>query len=124
MKLIGSILSVLILFVTILYSQDCDAADKELNAVYKQILVKYKSDTLFISMLKKTQNLWIKYRDAHIQTHFPLDKGETTQEKYGSIYKQCECFDIEVLTRERIILLRHWLDEAEEGDVCSGSVRN
>ena len=116
--------SYILLYTTVIYSQDCKSADQELNIVYKQILNKYASDTLFLSKLKRAQLAWIKYRDAHVQAHFPLDKGENAQEKYGTVYNQCECFDIEMLTRERIKYLQRWIEGSEEGDVCRGSVRN
>ena len=38
-------------------------ADRELNEVYDQILLAYAEDEIFISNLKKAQNLWIQFRD-------------------------------------------------------------
>ena len=34
-------------------------ADKELNEMYDKILIAYAEDEIFISNLKKAQNLWI-----------------------------------------------------------------
>ena len=39
-------------------------SDKQLDSVYKRILKEYKSDTLFIKNLRKSQRLWIQFRDA------------------------------------------------------------
>jgi uncharacterized protein YecT (DUF1311 family) len=50
-----------------------DKADKELNNVYKKILEKYKSDTLFIKNLKISQRIWITFRDAELNMKFPDD---------------------------------------------------
>ncbi|MGS0747315.1 lysozyme inhibitor LprI family protein [Halpernia sp. GG3] len=63
-----------------------DKVDKELNTVYKKILKKYSSDTLFIGKLKISQNYWIKFRDAEVEARFP---AENKQVEYGTIYTIC-----------------------------------
>ncbi len=35
-------------------------SDNELNKVYQKILTEYKSDSIFINRLKKTQKIWPK----------------------------------------------------------------
>jgi uncharacterized protein YecT (DUF1311 family) len=113
----------MLVFVSFLFAQQCKNTDQELNDVYNLILTKYKSDTLFISKLKTAQRAWIKYRDAHIESHFPLNAKSDPFVNYGSMYSTCICFDLETMTRERIKHLKVWLDGYEEGDVCQGSVK-
>ncbi len=57
-------------------------ADKELNAVYQKIVLKYKDDLVFITGLKAAQRLWIQFRDAELKMKYPpLEQGY-----YGSVY--------------------------------------
>jgi uncharacterized protein YecT (DUF1311 family) len=93
-------------------------ADAELNKVYKQILIQYKTDTLFVNNLKDSQRIWIKFRDAELMMKYP----EREQGYYGSIQPVCVANYLEKLTRERIKTLNTWLIGVEEGDVCSGSI--
>lgn len=94
-------------------------ADKELNDIYKRILVDYRSDTIFIKNLKASQRLWIMFRDAELKVKFP----DPDIQNYGSIYPFCVSKYLEQLTRERIQTLRQWIDGIEEGDECIGSVK-
>jgi len=96
-----------------------DATDKELNQVYNSILKEYKSDTVFIKNLKKSQKLWIQFRDSEMQVKYPSREPGY----YGSVHPMCWSMYKEELTRERIKKLKIWLDGIEEGDVCSGSVK-
>ena len=52
-------------------AEDRAAADKELNDVYKKILIEYKDETLFLEKLKIAQRVWIKLRDAEIEAMYP-----------------------------------------------------
>jgi uncharacterized protein YecT (DUF1311 family) len=94
-------------------------ADAELNLVYKEVLEKYKSDSKFIAKFRDAQRAWLKYRDAEFEAKFP-HADETRY--YGSVFPMCASQYRARLTRERIIKLREWLNGAEEGDVCAGSV--
>jgi hypothetical protein len=42
---------------------------------------------------------------------------------YGSVHPMCWSLYKEELTRERLNVLKTWLDGTEEGDVCSGTVK-
>jgi len=94
-------------------------ADKELNDIYKQILVEYKSDTVFIMNLKESQRLWIMFRDSELKVKYP----DREPGYYGSFYQYCINSYLEQLTRERVKTLRIWIEGTEEGDVCNGSVK-
>ena len=93
--------------------------DKELNLIYKQVLKKYSSDTLFIKKLKISQNYWIKFRDAEIEARFP---EEDKQLNYGTVYPMCVNAFAEEKTKIRIKELKVWLYGEDDGNVCSGSV--
>lgn len=95
-------------------------ADSELNTVYKKVLSEYKSDKEFLQKLKKAQQAWIAYRDAHIESRYPAaDK----QAEYGTMYVTCLCEIQKELTVQRTDMLKLWLDGVKEGETCSGSVR-
>ena len=92
--------------------------DTELNGVYKKILDKYKSDTLFIKNLKISQRIWISFRDAELNTKFP-DYGPYL---YGSMHPMCVAGYLEELTKDRLKTLRKWLEGRIQGDGCNGSI--
>jgi uncharacterized protein YecT (DUF1311 family) len=94
-------------------------ADKELNALYQKIVLKYKDDPVFIASLKAAQRLWIQFRDAELKMKYPPRE----QGHYGSVYPMCYSACKEELTRQRIKTLQQWLEGVEEGDVCAGSVK-
>ena len=93
-------------------------SDNELNQVYKKVSLKYKSDTAFISALKKTQRLWISFRDAELEMKFPADNKRL---EYGSVYPMCVSLFLKDFTDKRTERLRDWLIGGEDGEVCQGS---
>ena len=95
-------------------------ADIELNNVYQKILTEYKSDSIFIDRFKKTQRIWISYRDAELEMKFP---AKNKRGQYGSVYPMCFSYFLKELTEERTEKLKVWLIGIEEGDVCTGSVK-
>lgn len=97
-----------------------EQADRELNAVYQQILREYKSDPTFITRMKAAQRLWIQWRDAEMKAIFPA-KDERLE--YGSVFPMCYSVQLTDLTKERTKKLRVWIEGIPEGDVCGGSVR-
>ena len=93
-------------------------ADKKLNEVYQAILKEYKSDTEFIKNLRASQRIWITFRDAEVKVKFP----DREDGYYGSIHPLCISAYLEELTLDRISILTRWINGAEEGDGCSGSI--
>lgn len=93
-------------------------ADKELNAVYQQILKEYADDKDFIESLKSSQRLWVTFRDAEMKMKYPHPR-----EYYGSVFPMCWNNYMAELTQERTKKLRIWLAGIEEGDVCGGSLK-
>lgn len=100
-----------------------EQADRILNETYLSVRKSYAHDALFLAKLQKAQRAWLAYRDAQIEAHYPLAKGESSLHKYGSIHPMCYSGLKTQLTQERTAYLKQWLDGAQEGDVCSGSIR-
>lgn len=99
--------------------KDFKNADAELNKVYQQIRMKYKTDTVFLKNLKTSQHIWIEFRDAEVKTKFP----ERFQGYYGSVHPMCVSMYLEELTKTRTKVLQNWLNGYKEGDDCNGSVK-
>lgn len=95
-------------------------SDAEMNAVYRQVLNNYNSDAVFIAKFKAAQRAWVAFRDAHLESLYP---EPNKLQAYGSVNPVCRCGVLSELTAERTKQLKQWLNGAEEGDVCSGSVR-
>ena len=99
-------------------SRDFQAADRELNRIYWEILQRYRNHLRFIQALKKAQKAWITMRDAQIEMAYPgyLEHPE----EYGSVLPMCIANLKASLTEERIKFLKQWLNpKQEEGDVCA-----
>lgn len=93
-------------------------AENEINKIYKEIVEKYKSDTLFIKNLKASERIWIQFRDAEVKMKFPSNEPFV---EYGSMYPLCYYGYMELLTRERIKKLSEWLSKSNQEDGCMGS---
>ena len=100
-------------------AKSLEKKDKELNEVYKKILVKYKEDTLFIKNLKIAQRLWVQFRDAQMDMKYP----EREPGYYGTIQPLCWYSYKEELTDDRITVLKEWIDGIKEHG-CDGSVQS
>ncbi|MEV8520017.1 lysozyme inhibitor LprI family protein [Dyella marensis] len=103
---------------------DFAKADAELNGVWKNILARYKDQPLFLDKLKASQRLWLQFRDAELEALYPVAKGQDERREYGSMYPTCYSGAKARLTRQRTEQLKAWLDGAQEGDTCSGSIKN
>ncbi|AXY78799.1 DUF1311 domain-containing protein [Paraflavitalea soli] len=95
------------------------AADKELNATYQQILKDYSKDPVFIANFKKAQKLWVQFRDAEMKAKYP----DREPGYYGSVQPMCWSMYLTELTIERTTKLKVWTTGIEEGDVCAGTVK-
>jgi uncharacterized protein YecT (DUF1311 family) len=95
-------------------------ADALLNKNYNQILKQYRKDAAFLRKLKIAQRAWVAYRNAQVEALYPEPDKRTA---YGSIYPTCRCLALAKVTTLRAEDLRRWIDGAEEGDTCSGSIK-
>jgi uncharacterized protein YecT (DUF1311 family) len=90
-------------------------ADAELNAVYRQLISTYKSDSEFVTKLRLAQASWLKFRDADLASlYYKKDKLA----EYGSVYPMCKSMVLTNLTVERTKELKAMLNP-EEGDTCA-----
>lgn len=96
------------------------AADREMNHVYAQVLAKYAGDARFIAHFKAAQRAWLAYRDAEVAARYPAADPAAA---YGSVYPMCVDDLKTELTMQRIEALQRWRDGTHEGDVCAGSVQ-
>ncbi len=76
-----------------------DAADKQLNTVYKQLLKSYSDSPNTLKELKASEKAWIIYRDAEA-------KFECSQSEGGSIYPMEYSEAMTTLTLDRIKQLK------------------
>ncbi len=103
--------------------REFEKADKELNRLYQAILTEYADDKLFIEKFKAAQRAWIRFRDSEMEALFPVqNKNEVYN--YGGVYPMCCSIWMENLTQDRIEQLKKWSGKIDEGDVCSGSIKN
>lgn len=93
--------------------------DNKLNEVYQKILREYKTDTIFIENLKRTQRIWLNFRDAELEMKFP----DYPNKNYGTIHPTCRAFYLMELTEKRTETLIEWLNGIEGLDACNGSVK-
>lgn len=98
---------------------DLAEAKKEMGDAYNEVLKRYAGDTAFIAKLKAAQAAWYAYFDAEMAALYPDPRGVAA---YGSTYPSCNDTAASYLIDRRTQELRRWLDGAEEGDVCAGSI--
>ena len=84
-------------------------SDAELNALYKQIEQRLKSDTGTTKLLIAAQRAWVVFRDAECNFSTSRVSGGTI---YPMIYTECA----DGLTQRRIEDLKRYL-ACEEGDM-------
>lgn len=100
-------------------SEKYSKAYTELQKVYSEIENDYKNDTLFLSKLKTSQEIWLKFIAAEIEMKYP----KPNKNNYGSMYSMCANGYLEKMTNERTKKLMEWLLPIPKGEVCVGSVK-
>ena len=98
---------------------DLAQAKQEMGDAYNEVLKRYGADTAFIAKLKASQAAWSAYFDAEMAALYPDPRGVAA---YGSSYPSCNAGAAAYLIERRTQELRRWLEGAEEGDVCAGSI--
>lgn len=98
---------------------DLEAAKKEMGQVYQEVLKRYAADAQFVSKLKAAQAAWSAYFDAEMAALYPDPRGVAA---YGSSFPSCQASAAAYLIEGRTQELKRWLDGAQEGDVCAGSI--
>lgn len=90
-------------------AQENEAADKELNTLYKQITARLKDNVEAKQLLVKAQRAWIGFRDAECSFSASGVEG-------GSVYPMIHNDCITTLTKARIQAFKIYL-ECKEGDL-------
>ena len=93
----------------------------ELARVLAAIKSNYHAKPEFLAKLAASQQAWQTSLQADLAMKFPLENKPL---QYGSVYPMCSSSFQAQLTLQRIALLKQWIQGAEEGEVCSGSVLN
>ena len=92
-------------------------AEQVMTRIYKQILMEYRTDKVFVNKLKIAQGAWTNYKNAHVEAIYP----NTDRSEYGTVYEMCRCDVLAAMTKNRTKELEQWSDGVDEGDVCAGS---
>jgi len=88
--------------------EDFKKADKELNKVYKALRNKNKNDKAYLSNLKTSQRLWIKFRDAELDLIFTCESGDMRL-CFGSMYPLLLNSEKAAITQQRVKSLENYL---------------
>ena len=92
-------------------------AELELNKTYQSILKKYADRPVFLERLRIAQRAWLRFRDAQLEMQFP------PAEASGSVTPMCYALLKTELIDQRTAQLKAWLQGAEEGNACYGSMK-
>src|SRR5690625_7361916 len=65
---------------------EVELSEQKLDSVYTAVKKQYEDNPEFIASLKKAQQAWITFRDAHLESVYP---GKNKQTKYASVYSSC-----------------------------------
>lgn len=98
-------------------NQECGVrmhkAEATLANLEKELSQNY--DEEFMVHYKNSQNAWLAYRATQLKMRYPT-------RDWGSIQPLCECEYQISLIENRVKEMKEWINGAEEGDVCSGTV--
>ena len=100
-------------------SQEYNSKKFELEGIINRIKTLYSKDKDFLEAFQKSNDIWLKYRDAQFKMRYPSNNPKLD---YGSIYPMCFSDYLTQLTKKRIVELRLWADGLKEGEACCGSV--
>ena len=103
--------------------QKFHAAEQELQDVLSDIRSEYACHPLFLKKLSQSHSLWRQWRDAELETRFPVEEGTDPKATWGSSFAMTATDFMIELTHARTAYLRQWLDGREEGDLSAGSIR-
>ena len=85
------------------------AADKQLNDTWKQLMAKFKGDKTATAKLKTAQKAWIAFRDAEIDAMFACDAQDRTC--WGSMEPMLRNGELAALTKDRTTRLQKYLKQ-------------
>ena len=92
---------------------------KQIDKIYKKILLLYKTDTLFITEFKKSQKKWFEFVDSYMKSVFP--EGPNA---YGEVNPECRAEFLLPLLEDRAKQLNLWIKGASDDEACTGSIKS
>lgn len=81
-----------------------------LNKTYNELLTLKKKDTPYIKKLKISQEAWLKFRDAEIETIFACESDDM-RICWGSMYNYRYCRAMKKLTENRTKMLLSYISK-------------
>jgi uncharacterized protein YecT (DUF1311 family) len=94
------------------WAREAERSETEMQQVYLTLLQKLPDRAA--ASLKDAQELWEKFRSAHIRTLYGVESPSAT---WGREYPMCLSISRTVLNRERTRQLRRILDQ-DESTIC------
>jgi uncharacterized protein YecT (DUF1311 family) len=91
-------------------ADDYAAADKKLNATWKNLMAQFKDDKTATAKLKAAQKAWIAFRDAEIAAQFACDEGDI-RVCWGSMYPMLVNGELQAMTETRTERLQKYIDD-------------
>ena len=103
-------------------ADDFAKTDDELNSVYADVLACSIGNPSFTGNLKVAQRAWIRFRDAELDSRFPVGPGENDRVLYGSMYPMLFLGEKARLTKDRTAQLRTYIEDEERNLYCDPSL--
>jgi len=94
-----------------------DGAGIQMEAMFRHVLKKHKSDMVFIQYMTAAQEAWLEFRDAEMAALFPHRESGA----YGSSAELCWFKHLTKITKARTQRLKSWIVGVPEGEICAGS---
>ena len=94
------------------WAREAERADEEMNQLY--LALRDRLPKRALQSLEKAQELWLEFRDAHLQTLYGVESPTRT---WGLDYPICLSISRVTLTRARTLQLRR-LAEPDEQTLC------
>lgn len=91
----------------------------KLDSLHQRIEKEYQNDSVFMSQFFESKKMWEEYKKSQVLMKYP----ENDPTRNGSVFNTCYYSYLEKLTRQRMDVLKEWINGANEGDCCSGSVK-
>ena len=88
--------------------EDYKKSDKLLNSAYRELVKVKKAEKAYIKKLKASQRLWIKFRDAEIETIFACEDDDMRM-CWGSMYNLLYHAEMKELTDKRTATLKGYI---------------
>lgn len=97
-------------------SEEYKDESKLMNDIYKSLLATHKGCTVFVNNLKKSQKIWIKFRDAEVDMKLSYSDMPGN---YGTMNSMLRSYELMSLTQERTKRLRQYITDGIQDEEIS-----